>query len=326
MNAIATAIFAFVPVLFWGYLFSYYDNSTSSARRFLAGLVFGGLAIALVLSFDSLLSLVGLQEANPFTLVAHAEGGVFSFLGGYVGMTVVFAVAASVFGFLFGSAGTTVRQRLLSVGAFVLAGIATVVLWRLASASGLYASALSSPLRLEGAVYASAAAVVLYYVLVAASEEAVKHFGFLAGYSPDADTLARAVIAGMFVALGFSFVENILYLANIASSGSLFSGLYWQTLGYRSVFSTLLHVTCSAVLAAAFYRAFIEKTPAPFTRYLVVGVGASVLAHAVFNSSMVLGFPGIVFVYLVGGYLYITSTLATEDPEEAAETGSSGYF
>ncbi|HRI35986.1 MAG TPA: hypothetical protein PK765_02740 [bacterium] len=59
MGTIATAILAFVPVLFWGYLFSYYDSSPASARRFLLGLVFGGTAIALVLSLDSILSMAG---------------------------------------------------------------------------------------------------------------------------------------------------------------------------------------------------------------------------------------------------------------------------
>jgi RsiW-degrading membrane proteinase PrsW (M82 family) len=283
-----------------------------------------------VLSLDSVLSFVGLSAANPFALSASRESGFFALLGGYAAMTLLFAVVAFAFGFLFGASGSDLRHRFGSVGAFLVFGLVAVILWRLSTLLGLYDWLLDTPLKLEGAVYASVGAVFFYYVLVAASEEAVKHFGLLAGYSAGSDSLVRAVIAGMFVALGFSFVENILYLANIASSGSLLSGLYWQTLGYRSVFSTLLHVTCSAVLAAAFFRSFADSrqiTPTLFAKYLAYGVGVSVVAHAVFNSSMVLGFPGIVFAYLVGGYLYITSTLASHEPEEGyAPSSSAGYL
>ncbi|HRI35985.1 MAG TPA: PrsW family glutamic-type intramembrane protease [bacterium] len=193
------------------------------------------------------------------------------------------------------------------------------VLWQLAGITGLYGIEPASPLVLQDAVYATVGAIFFYYVLVAASEEAVKHFGFLSGSFPSSGTLQQALVSGTFVALGFSFVENILYLATIASSGSVFSGIYWQTLGYRSVFSTFLHVTCSAMLAVSFFGSFIASdrmTPwMAFRRYLIYGVGAAILVHAVFNSAMVLGFPGIVFAYLVGGYLYITSIFSSEQTE-----------
>jgi len=56
--------------------------------------------------------------------------------------------------------------------------------------------------------------IVFYYLLVAFIEEASKHFNFLQSSVLQIKSIKDGVLYAIFVALGFSLIENMLYLYN----------------------------------------------------------------------------------------------------------------
>jgi RsiW-degrading membrane proteinase PrsW (M82 family) len=60
--------------------------------------------------------------------------------------------------------------------------------------------------------------VLLYYLIVGILEEVSKHFSFLGSSFVDMDSVKKGALLSVFIALGFGFVENILYLSSILAS------------------------------------------------------------------------------------------------------------
>ena len=126
----------------------------------------------------------------------------------------------------------------------------------------------------------------LRYTLWAALEEIVKFtvVGVVALRTRWNDEPIDAMIYAITVALGFSAVENALFLLGPLSGGEIAQGL--ATGGMRFVGATLVHTVSSAVigfaLGFAYYRGTFGKIAAG-----VSGLGAAIALHASFNLSII---------------------------------------
>lgn len=78
-GSLSSVLFAFFPILFWGYAFSYLDNSPLNARRFLLGLLSGGAALAAILGIDRVFTTLSLYSLNPFLQVSTPLDGISAF-------------------------------------------------------------------------------------------------------------------------------------------------------------------------------------------------------------------------------------------------------
>ncbi len=95
---------------------------------------------------------------------------------------------------------------------------------------GLFDLTVSNGIHVSGIAYASVGAIIAYYLMVSVFEEAAKHWGFLSSARGYASLrIFPLVLAGTFVALGFAFTENVLYLSSIAGVGGIADSQYWQT-------------------------------------------------------------------------------------------------
>jgi hypothetical protein len=164
-------------------------------------------------------------------------------------------------------------------------------------------------------VFNSFRLVIFYYLLVAFIEEASKHFNFLQSSILYIDSVKTGVLYAIFIALWFSFIENILYLYSYYTQyafGSETLKLYF----FRSTFSVMVHVLCSSVLAYYFSKAFIayrEKDLSfAYIRIFFKGLILSILLHLIFDITLTLGFSFIIFLYFIGGYLYVSSIFYRE--------------
>jgi RsiW-degrading membrane proteinase PrsW (M82 family) len=122
----------------------------------------------------------------------------------------------------------------------------------------------------------------LTFTAWSAIEEAMK---FLAAFiavlwRPDNDEPIDAVIYMVTVALGFSAVENTLFLWSPLAGNTIFQTIVTGNL--RFVGATLLHLLSSATVGVALALAFYKPRAAKI-RYAIVGVILAALLHSTFN-------------------------------------------
>jgi RsiW-degrading membrane proteinase PrsW (M82 family) len=144
----------------------------------------------------------------------------------------------------------------------------------------------------------------LLLLIWAAIEELAKLLMFIlvAYRSSDFDEPMDALIYLITVALGFSALENSLFLIDPISAGH---GTMAIILGnYRFIGASLLHVICGAAigvfLGMAFFRNAIERRHA-----IVAGLGVAILLHTAFNFSIMKSDGD--SLYLVFGGLWVVA-------------------
>jgi RsiW-degrading membrane proteinase PrsW (M82 family) len=119
-------------------------------------------------------------------------------------------------------------------------------------------------------------------VLWAGIEEIIKYASayFAALRNKVADEPIDAVIYMITAALGFSALENTLFLFNSIDSGYFIQSI--MTGNSRFLGATLLHIASSAIIGVMIGLAYYKK---PLTRkiFLVLGVCTSIVLHTVFN-------------------------------------------
>lgn len=72
-SLIIIALIAFLPILLWGYIFSYMDNSPLNARRFAIGILAGALSVLPVLFMGEVFASFSLTSWNIFPLLIHGD-------------------------------------------------------------------------------------------------------------------------------------------------------------------------------------------------------------------------------------------------------------
>lgn len=236
---------ALLPIALWGYAFSYLDADRFNARRFALGIATGAAAVFPVAFMPDV------SSALPFF------GNVFADIAGRVS-TMDAAVTFSVFllavGLIVTTASFVIRSSELfsdrrAIGRSLAAVALAVPLFALAFFV-LSPSVSSSPeVNIAGAALAGFSSLVLAYLVIASVEEAGKHLG-LYGTGSFVEIAEKGVLYAAFVALGFAFAENVLYLITALRS----DGPFFSTWFSRSIFSVGVHTLCAIAAAVPFVR------------------------------------------------------------------------
>ncbi|MEI8337963.1 MAG: PrsW family glutamic-type intramembrane protease [bacterium] len=126
----------------------------------------------------------------------------------------------------------------------------------------------------------------LSFLLWAIIEEGLK---VLAAYFPAlktrfADEPIDMVLYMMTAALGFSALENSLFLLGPLSEGNVFKGL--ATLDFRFIGASLLHILTSGIVGIAMAESFYKSNKAKLV-YFLSGTIIAVLLHALFNNFII---------------------------------------
>jgi RsiW-degrading membrane proteinase PrsW (M82 family) len=123
-------------------------------------------------------------------------------------------------------------------------------------------------------------------IALAATEEIIKYIALyiVALRSKYFDEPIDAVIYAITIALGFSAIENLLYLLSTISENGITMGIINSNL--RFIGATLLHTVSSAsvgiAIAFSFYKYKTKKA-----EYLLAGLLTATLLHAIFNFSII---------------------------------------
>ena len=123
------------------------------------------------------------------------------------------------------------------------------------------------------------------------------------------------VLYAIFIALGFSLIENMLYLYN-------YYIIYWlnsellKIYFFRSAFSVIVHVLSSSVVAYYFSKALLlyrnKDLSLPYLKIFSFWLFISILLHLLFDVTITLGFSMVMFLYFIWGYLYVSSIFYRE--------------
>lgn len=318
--------FTFLPIVFWGYIFSYIDSTLANRRRFFFGIIAGGISTLPIL----LLGKYGweLKGINIFATISQFDiSQTFSLLL-WLSSIILLVSASGTFLWIFQK---SIQEQVLTIiknilffflGILFLWGIFCLLVGFFSVfPSGNFS--LSDGVSLGDFVFNSLKLVIFYYLVIGFIEEASKHFHFLAGTLPKLGDTKEIVLLSVFVALGFAFVENIIYFWNILLSEWLW-GEFIKSYIFRSCFSLMVHVICSALLAHTFSIVWYKKNLFSLSAGIIFigGILTSLLLHAIYDISLTLGFWIISLVYFLGGYLYVSGIFYRDTLKGESDTSA----
>lgn len=304
-----TILLASVPVVIWGYVFSYYDGVVFRLHKFVYGGIAGAVSIVPILyaaqiyeyaSFTGFLTVLSRMGSSTAEVVG-------AFLSSFWAPVAIFSVFLLAFSFtnLF-----KLRYTLFRIVGMILGT---------SIALALFATFLPvfgrGELTIQGNVFVTLSSIILVYVFVAFLEEAMKHislYGSISTLFERKDILLFAV----YSALGFVFLENVVYLSGIGEHSG-FGTSFFGTLVSRSIVSLLLHVFASLILALGFIK-YTKLGGLPAMMAFVQGLFGAVFVHALFNVSLTYGKSGIIMLYIFVGYFFFTKVFLDERQAEVS--------
>jgi len=305
-TCILIGIVCFFPVVIWAYIFTYIDASHLSKKRLLSGVFAGALSVAPILYMQEFLDFLRIDGIDVFTLFT-LEHSFYNLIPAFLSLFLFLSI------FVFFSFLTQIilRRKLVfsdnyTGSILVFLGWIIGVLWLfcLMNFIPFLSRDTWTLLSIEWAMLNSLTLVIWYYAVIALLEEWSKHFQFLSG-DIVSKSMRKNILYAIFIALGFAFVENILYTYFLYTSHG-FSSELLKLYFFRWVFSIILHILCTCILAYSSLRAFHFSMPRK-TQIFIIWFTLSLLLHAVFDIALTLGFPLVLIIYFVWWYLYVSS-------------------
>jgi len=310
---IVLTLISFFPVVIWAYIFSIIDDNPINRKRFVVWLIWWALSVVPILYLDRILNIFNFQFLNIFYYISKIWWLVSS-LEFWVSLS-VFLLFVVIFSLIFWS----LSNNIFSILKIYIKNL-LVFLWfiwilsLLVYVSNFLLSFVDIPvwdwIMFWEIVFNTLKLIIFYYLLVAFIEEASKHFNFLHSSVLHINTVKQWVLYAIFVALGFSMIENILYLYSFYKEFWLtwwLVGMYFM----RSLVSIVVHVLCSSVIAYYFSRALLmyrdKDLSFPYLKVFFYWLFISILLHLVFDVALTLWFTIVLFLYFIWGYLYVSS-------------------
>jgi RsiW-degrading membrane proteinase PrsW (M82 family) len=143
----------------------------------------------------------------------------------------------------------------------------------------------------------------LTLILWASTEELFKYLVcyFSAIRAQDNNEPIDPVIYMITVALGFSALENSLFLSNLINIGAFTQSII--TGNSRFIGATLVHIASSASIGVLMGLSFYKKSSTKII-FLLTGFGISIVLHTLFNS-LIINSEGNVFLIFAGFWMLI---------------------
>lgn len=311
-------VISFFPILIWAYTFAYIDQNPLNKKRFLIWMFWWILSVFPILYMWKIVEFFDSKFLNVFYFLSEIKDFFSSLQFGFsLSLFVVFLVFFSfIFGFLILRRKEIFQIYLKNFFIFLFIILFfTFLVFGLNYFLNFIDFKISNSSSFWNIVFNTFKLIIFYYLLIAFIEEASKHFNFLQSSIFSLTSVKSWVENAIFVALGFAFIENILYLYNFYNS-------YWLNFElvkiyfFRWFFSILVHILCSSVVAFYFSKAYIlykeKKIIFPYFKLFSLWFFASVFLHLFFDISMTFGFSLVLFLYFVWWYLYISSIFYKE--------------
>lgn len=315
LNILLIILISFIPIVFWAYIFSDISEKELNKKRFIVWIFAWGLSVIPILYMSKIIDFIKLQSLDFFESASNIEG-IFSSL--YFGLSLSLFLLIVVF--LSFIIWIIFRKNIWLLSAyfknFILflffVWIISVVFYllNLVSTDIWFLNNQIENIYFWETLFNTFKLIIFYYVLIAFIEEASKHFNFIWTSILDIKNVQDWVIYAIFIALGFSFIENILYFNNLYIQSWLSFELT-KTYFFRSIFSIMVHVFCSSVIAYFFTKAYLlykkQNKLFPYLKTFLIGLSIWILLHFIFDFAITIGFSFVIILYFVIWYLYVSS-------------------
>lgn len=312
-------LISFFPIVIWAYSFSFIDNNPLNKKRFMVWILWWILSVIPILHIDKIMNFLDFEYLNVFYFASKIKDLLTSFefwisLSMFLFLVVIFSFFLGWFFKQKSSIFKIYIKNIISflIFIFILSFVLFIVNFLLQKVD----FNIENPISFWNIIFNTFKLVIFYYIIVAFIEEASKHFNFLQSSVFYIKNVKDWVLYAIFVALWFSFIENMLYLYNYYLS----SGLSFELIKlyfFRSAFSIMVHILSSSVLAYYFSRALIlyrwKDLSFPYLKIFSFWLFISILLHLIFDVALTLWFVFIIFVYFIWGYLYVSSIFYKED-------------
>jgi len=324
LNILLIIFISFIPVIFWAYIFSNIDENPINKKRFLIWIISWWLSVVPILYMDSIIEFIKLKNLNFFNLAYNIKD-LFSSLNFSFWLSLflmIILILSWILAFMIKKNINILRTYIKAIFIFLLF---ILLIWVIFYSIDLFSSYFiflnydiweSKNIYFWETVFSTIKLIIFYYIIVAFIEEATKHFNFIWTSILDIRNVNEGVIYAIFVALWFSFVENILYFNNLYLS-TWFSWELVQTYFFRSIFSIIVHVYCSVVVSYAFVKSYLlfkqNNKIFPYLKTFIKGLFYWILLHFIFDFTLTLGFTMIIIIYFVIWYLYVSSIFYKEE-------------
>lgn len=306
-------LLSFIPIVIWAYSFSYIDDNPLNRKRFLIWVLWWIVSVFPILYMEKIIEFFKIDYLNIFYYVHKiwnlASGIEFSISMILFLLIIVFS-SFILWWFIWKKKNLLLiyLRNILVFIFFILILWISLLLINILLTN--YDFSISEPISFWNIVFDTFKLIIFYYLVVAFVEEAAKHFNFLQSSVLYIKSVKDWVLYAIFVALWFSFIENLLYLYNYYS-------VYWLTYElaklyfFRSAFSIVVHILSSSIVAYYFSKALIlyreKELSFSYLKIFSYGILLSIILHLVFDVSLTLWFMYIIFIYFIGTYLYVSS-------------------
>lgn len=303
-----------IPVVLWGYLFSYFDDWALNRKRFAVWILAWGISVFPILYLEDFISSTNFFYLNIFSSVAslHSFGDIFRIFISF--FSILFFVSIIPFIIFFWISDikdklkTFFKNYLIFTLYLSLIWLSFYFLWSIFDKLSISQKSYDFWLSFWDVVFNSFKLVVFYYIVIAVLEELSKFFCFNYSKLFSITSIKQSVLYAIFVALGFAFFENMLYFKKLYELHWLWKDLIAVYFS-RNIFSVVLHVLCSSVLAYYFsstYLKFKTKLNLEFIKLLFVWFFFAILLHWLFDIFLTFNLTFFIFIYLIWSYFYLT--------------------
>ncbi len=317
LSIIIIGFVSLIPIVIWGYIFSYIDSSELSRKRFVVGLIGWAISVVPILFLDKLLESPGFSFLNIFEKVTQSSSLSWAFQFSLSLILFLFIIAWIAFMAISWTDKSKKMLRIYVKNIVIFSGFILILTLFILLFSVIWigTGTIQNSSQFWEIIFDTIKLIIFYYILIAFIEEASKHFNFLQSSVLHIKNIQQWVLYAIFVALGFAFIENVLYLYNQYSQTGLSMELS-STYFYRSVFSVMLHVLCSAIVWYFFSKAHVSFHWKSFNwlyiKLLNIGLFFAVLLHLIFDLSLTFWLSFMIIVYFIGWYLYVSSIFYKE--------------
>jgi hypothetical protein len=312
------ALLSLFPIIIWAYSFSFIDNNPLNRKRFLIWMLAWIFSVFPILYMEKIVSFSNFEYLNVFYFVYQIKD-LFSSLEFSLSLSLfllIIILASFVLWWFIWKKLALVKIYLKNFLVFLFFIFILGIFLFITNSFLLNLDfPISSSINFWNIVFDTFRLIIFYYLIVAFIEEAAKHFNFLQSSVLYIKSVKDWVLYAIFVALWFSFIENLLYLWNYYENyGTTYELL--KLYFFRSAFSVIVHILSSSIIAYYFSKALIlyrnKDLSFSYLKIFCFGLVLSILLHLIFDISLSLGFISIIFIYFVGGYLYVSSIFYKE--------------
>lgn len=310
---LALLLISFLPIIIWAYIFSYIDGDRLNKSRFLMGIFSGIVWVMPIIFYEQIFSFLKLS----FLFQIFSNFSLFW----YWGFVAVFLLIIMTTLFLY---PVIIKKSYKKVFSYSFSSFLTFIVFTIFASSILYLfdylgflsvfSLWDTSLDFSWIALNSVRLVIFYYLFIAIIEELSKHINFL-GYSINIiDSAQKWVMYAIFVTLWFVFIENMLYLYHIYLQSNI-SWEFFKVYLFRFVFSLMVHVFCSSLLAYRFSKAYLNNKSIftyNFLKTTFIGIALAVSFHAFFDISLTYWWSFMMIIYFLVGYFYLTGVFYRE--------------